>query len=122
MGNLENKNKKKRRKENLQKMILASVAAAGVLSIALLAPNVLQAMNKLGIFPNPRRKKYIPFDEGLERYRVCSSLGEHLELEVQYSTRLPLRQRRESFSANFLSCAFSYFYFPDFPYVTLLHS
>ncbi|OHA91271.1 MAG: hypothetical protein A2758_02285 [Candidatus Zambryskibacteria bacterium RIFCSPHIGHO2_01_FULL_49_18] len=59
MGNLENKNKKKRRKENLQKMILASVAAAGVLSIALLAPNVLQAMNKLGIFPNPRRKEYI---------------------------------------------------------------
>ena len=59
MGNLENKSRKRSKKENLQKIILGSVAAAGILSISLVAPNVIGAMNKLGILPNLRRKEYI---------------------------------------------------------------
>lgn len=59
MGKLEESNRKRARKENLQRIILGSVAAMGVLSVALVAPNVLKAMNKLGIIPNPRRKEYI---------------------------------------------------------------
>lgn len=32
---------------------------AGILAIGLVAPNVIGAMNKLGILPNPRRKEYV---------------------------------------------------------------
>lgn len=59
MGELEKNTAKRIRKENLQRIILESVATIGVLSVALVAPNVLTAMNKLGIIPNPRRKEYI---------------------------------------------------------------
>ena len=59
MGKLETLARKRARKENLQKLILESVAAVGILSIGLVAPNVIKAMNKLGILPNPRRKEYV---------------------------------------------------------------
>lgn len=59
MSNLEEKAGKKRRKENLQRIILGTIAAAGVLSIGLVVPNVIGAMGKLGILPNPRRREYI---------------------------------------------------------------
>ncbi len=59
MGDIENKNKKRRRKENLQKIILNSVATAGILGVGLMAPNVIGALGKLGILPNPRRKEYV---------------------------------------------------------------
>lgn len=59
MGILEKRNKERLKKDRLQKIILGTIAAAGVLSIGLVAPNVIGAMNKLGILPNPRRKEYI---------------------------------------------------------------
>ncbi|OHA88943.1 MAG: hypothetical protein A3C70_00310 [Candidatus Zambryskibacteria bacterium RIFCSPHIGHO2_02_FULL_43_14] len=59
MGKLEEKSGKRVRKENLQKIILGTVAGAGILAIGLVAPNVIGAMGKLGILPNPRRKEYI---------------------------------------------------------------
>ena len=59
MGRLEDKNRKGRKKENLQKIILDTVATAGILSISLIAPNVIGAMNKLGILPKPRQREYI---------------------------------------------------------------
>jgi len=59
MGKIEEKNRKRSRRENLQKIILETVATAGVLSIGLVAPNVIGVMNKLGILPNPRRREYV---------------------------------------------------------------
>ncbi len=59
MGNLEDKNRKRSKKENLQKLILKTIAMAGMLSVALVAPNVLGAMDKLGILPKRRQKEYI---------------------------------------------------------------
>ena len=59
MGNLEERNRKRVKRENLQKVILYSVAAVGILGVALVAPNAIQAMDKLGILPNPRRREYI---------------------------------------------------------------
>lgn len=59
MGKLEEKDKIRRRKGNLQKVILGTVAMAGILSIALVAPNAIKAMDKLGILPRPRRREYI---------------------------------------------------------------
>jgi DNA-binding transcriptional regulator PaaX len=55
MGKLEEKNKKRRKKENLQKIILGTIATTGVLSMALVAPNVIGAMGKLGMLTKSRR-------------------------------------------------------------------
>src|SRR3989338_9084978 len=55
MGKLEERN----RKESLQKLILDSVATVGILSIGLMAPNVIGAMSKMGILPKSRQREYI---------------------------------------------------------------
>lgn len=59
MGRLEQRNKEKTTRRNLQKLVLQTVATVGVLSIAMIAPNVIGAMAKLGIIPNNREKEYI---------------------------------------------------------------
>lgn len=59
MGKLEAKSRKRTKKKNLQRIILAMVAGAGILSVGLLAPNVIGAMGKLGLLPNMRQKEYV---------------------------------------------------------------
>lgn len=59
MGKLEQKSKEKLKKNRLQKIILETIAEAGVLGIGLIAPNVLLSMSKLGILPKPRQWEYI---------------------------------------------------------------
>src|SRR3989338_5581535 len=49
MGTLEYSSRKRRRKQNIRKIILSSVAAAGLVSVAALAPNALKL---LGGIPN----------------------------------------------------------------------
>ncbi len=59
MGKLEERNKEKLGKDRLRRIILDSVATAGVLSVGLVAPNVIGAMSKLGISPKSRQREYI---------------------------------------------------------------
>ncbi|HEY4515935.1 MAG TPA: hypothetical protein VJH67_01980 [Candidatus Paceibacterota bacterium] len=59
MGKLEDKNRKRNRRKNLQHVILQTIAIAGVLSVALVAPNVMGALGKLGLLPYKRQKEYI---------------------------------------------------------------
>ena len=59
MGDLEQRSSKRTRSADLQKIILYSIAAAGVLAVGMLAPNVLMAMEKIGIIPKRRQKEYI---------------------------------------------------------------
>lgn len=59
MGKLEEKSRKKSKKKNLQRIILAIIAGAGVLAVGMLAPNVIGAMGKLGLIPNRRQKEYV---------------------------------------------------------------
>jgi DNA-binding transcriptional regulator PaaX len=59
MEKLEEKNKKNQKRANLQKIVLQSIAAAGIISVALVAPNVIGAMGKLGILPKKRQNEYI---------------------------------------------------------------
>ena len=59
MGKLENKSRKKLKRRNLQRAILQTVAVAGILSVALIAPNVIGALAKPGVLPNKRQKEYI---------------------------------------------------------------
>ena len=48
MGELEKENKKVIRATKIQKIVLKTIAAAGFLSVALLAPNALQMLKKFG--------------------------------------------------------------------------
>lgn len=57
MGVLETESRKRTRNRNIQKIVLQTVAAAGVLSVALLAPNALQAFKQIGLFPKRRQKE-----------------------------------------------------------------
>jgi DNA-binding transcriptional regulator PaaX len=59
MRKLEEKSRKRLQKRNLQKLILSTVKVAGLLSAGLFAPNVLKAMNGLGILSYPRQKESI---------------------------------------------------------------
>jgi len=59
MGKLEEKNRKRVKRENLQKIILGTIKVAGVVSIGLLAPNVIGALDKLGFSPKLRQREYI---------------------------------------------------------------
>ena len=59
MGNLEKEARQRAKRKNLKKIILGTVAAAGLLSVAVVAPNVLGAMAKLGLLPAKRQKEFI---------------------------------------------------------------
>ncbi len=59
MGKLEVESKKRTQRTNLKKIILGTIATAGVLGVAVVAPNVLSAMGKLGILPLKRQKEFI---------------------------------------------------------------
>ena len=59
MGNLEQEIKKQDKRKNIQKIILNTVFAVGMLSVALVAPNVLSAIKKLdGSFERKKNLKY----------------------------------------------------------------
>ncbi|MEX2010578.1 MAG: hypothetical protein WD874_02120 [Parcubacteria group bacterium] len=55
MGELEKENRKNVRKTALQHAILSSVATSGLVATAVLAPNVLYALGKLGLVPHSRQ-------------------------------------------------------------------
>ena len=46
------------RYSDTQRIILSTIAVAGVLSVALVAPGVIGAMNKLGLIPKRRQGEY----------------------------------------------------------------
>jgi DNA-binding transcriptional regulator PaaX len=49
MSEIEKELKKEIKRTNIQKIILSSIATAGILSVALLAPNALQVLKPLGL-------------------------------------------------------------------------
>ena len=59
MGKIEESSKRKARKGEIQKLILETVKLAGILSIGLLAPNVIGAMYKLGLISNKRQSEIV---------------------------------------------------------------
>ncbi len=59
MGKLELKSKRRAVRRNIGNVVLQTIEAAGILSAALLAPNVLGAMLKLGWRPHTRQNTVI---------------------------------------------------------------
>lgn len=59
MGEMETESRKRTRNKNLQKIILDVVATAGLLSVAAVAPNALQALAVLKSFDKKKRQMEI---------------------------------------------------------------
>lgn len=59
MGNLEKESRNRAKRANLKKAVLASVQLVGALGVAMVAPNVLRALDKMGVLPSPRREESI---------------------------------------------------------------
>jgi hypothetical protein len=59
MGKLEEGSRKRTRRANIKKLVLASAAVAGGISVSLVAPGVLGAMGKLGLIPSARQLEII---------------------------------------------------------------
>ena len=59
MGRMETESRRRARRGEIQKIILSTVAAAGVLSIALLAPNSLKMLKALGISTSVRKNEVV---------------------------------------------------------------
>lgn len=55
MGPLEEISRKRKKRADIQRIVLGVVGMVGVLSVGLVAPNALAAFDKLGLLPNPRR-------------------------------------------------------------------
>ena len=59
MGKQEEDSRKRTKRNQLRKIILETVKVAGIISVALVAPNAVGAMVKLGILPSPRQKDVV---------------------------------------------------------------
>ncbi len=59
MGELELGIKRETRNRNIKKMILATVSVAGILSVALVMPNIFVGLKRLGLLPKARDKETI---------------------------------------------------------------
>jgi hypothetical protein len=97
MGEIERKGKKRALKRNLKGIILKSIAAAGLIGIAIAAPNMLGALRKYGLTQSPydygnivrARKRLIK--QGLVSYE-----GSVLRLTDKGSRFLQLLEAKET--------------------------
>ena len=92
MVKIESESRKRTQRNQLRKMILSAIKTAGVLSIALIAPNVVGAMAKLGLLPSKRQS-------GVVR-RSCDRLVDSGLLEWQ-GNRLRLTPKGDAALRSF---------------------
>lgn len=59
MGVLETESRKRTQKQQLKKILLGTVQTAGLLAVAVAAPNAIGAMKKLGFIPSRRQAEVI---------------------------------------------------------------
>ncbi len=59
MGKMEEVSRKRSKRNQLRAVVLETVQAAGLISVALVAPNVIGAMGKLGLLPSVRQRDVI---------------------------------------------------------------
>jgi len=97
MGNLEKSSKKKAKRKQITSIILGTVGVAGMLGVAVVAPNVLGAMGKLGLIPSGRQKEIInrARDRLLKQGMLRREDG-FLRLTPRGQDKLHLLQARES--------------------------
>ncbi len=59
MGTIEKESKQRAKRNQMRKIILETIKVGGILSVAVLAPNVLGAMEKFGFVPGRRQRELI---------------------------------------------------------------
>lgn len=59
MGKQETESRTRTRRHQLQRLVLDTVQAAGIIGVALVAPNVIGAMAKLGLMPSKRQRDVV---------------------------------------------------------------
>lgn len=59
MGQIEEKSRKRTRKDALKHIILDTVKISGLLAVAIVTPNVVGAMVKIGLVPSPRQREVV---------------------------------------------------------------
>src|SRR3989338_2975368 len=97
MGILEGKVARTAKRDKIQKAILQSIAVAGLLSVALLAPNALQALKLLGWKPHRRQREVIARSRNrlIEHGLLTHDEKGFLQLTFKGETRLrELEQRK----------------------------
>ena len=57
MGEIEKKFRRRKSKDDIQKAVLTTIKFAGLLSVALVAPNAVQCLNSFGLIPGKRQKE-----------------------------------------------------------------
>jgi hypothetical protein len=96
MGVIEKKGRKRARKRNLQEILLRSIAAAGIVGLAVVAPSMPAALHKLGLIPgrndvgNISRARKKLLSDGCIFYE-----GPYTRLTDKGRRRLELIQARE---------------------------
>ncbi len=82
MRKLEKESRYRSRKVNIKKAILQTVAVAGLISVALVAPNVVSALNKMGLIPKGRTNVKRSRDNLIRNGLVCYE-GKYLKLTAK---------------------------------------
>jgi DNA-binding transcriptional regulator PaaX len=85
---------KRARRRYLQNIILSTISTAGIIGIALVAPNVLGAMGKLGIIPHKRQSETI--EKARERL-IRMGLVEHSKDGLKITKKGRIRLFKEGF-------------------------
>jgi len=88
MGRTEERFRKSRRNARIQEIILRTISTAGILSVALLAPNALQALKKLGFIEGRRIESIKSAQRRLVKAGLLAYDHGHLKLTSNGETRL----------------------------------
>ena len=89
MGKLEERNKRRVKHGELQKLVLETVKLAGILSISLVAPNVIKAMYKMGLISNKRQGEIINSSASkLAKKGLLKFNGKYYELTIEGGKKL----------------------------------
>ncbi len=89
MGEIEKSNRRKVRRGEIQKIVLQSIKLAGLLSVALVAPNVISTMKKLGLLSNKRQSEIVSSSVGrLVKKGLLKFNGRYYELTIEGERKL----------------------------------
>lgn len=91
------KMEKRAKRRNLQNLILNTVSLAGVISVGMVAPNVLGAMYKLGIIPYKRQRESIASSR---KNLIHKGLLEYKNEKLRITQKGKLQLFREGLAEN----------------------
>ena len=101
MGKGELESWKRKKNADLTKLILGTVAAAGVVSVSLLAPNVIAAISRMGLLPKNRQSDIIKNSrERLIKNGMLEYSGGNLSITKKGEVALQLANANKNSSNN----------------------